>query len=128
MGFIPAVLLVAYLAINESTSEQAKREAARIVATCRGIGPTSLAPDLRLSFSQAVEKAYLNGDGSEEMVRWRKAFPPTPISLAVVACVAASAQATAQQALENLLPAIVETGNLYPPDQTIHRENLTSLC
>jgi hypothetical protein len=123
-GLVPAVLSIATLAINERTREQAKGEAAKIVGACRGIVPSSLAPDLWLSLAEAIEKAYVNGDGSEEMVRWLKTLPPQPSSLAVVARVAASAQATAQQALENLLPAVVEMCKLYPPEQPVHREIL----
>jgi hypothetical protein len=47
-----------------------------------------------------------------------------PSSLAVVAGISASAQATAQQAFENLLPAVVELCKMYPPKQPVHRELL----
>jgi hypothetical protein len=123
-GLVPAVLSIATLAINERTREQARRDAAKIVATCREIAPISMAPDLWLLFAAAVEKAYVREDDSEEMVRWRKTLPPQPLSFAVIARVAASARATAQQALENLLPAVVEISKMYPPEQPVHREIL----
>ncbi len=123
-GLVPAILSVATLAINERSREQAKREAAKVVEVCRTIAPISLAPSLWLSLAQAVEKAFVNGEGCEEITRWRKTLPPQPSSLAVVLRIAASAEATAQQALENLLPAVVEMCKMYPPEQSVHREIL----
>jgi hypothetical protein len=125
MGLVPAVLSVATLAIKDGTREQARQKASEIAAACRAVAPGSCAPDLWATLADAVERAYVHGDDNEEILRWRQTLPqPFPSSLAAVSLVAAAAQATPQQAIASLLPAMPELCKLYPPSSSVYREIL----
>jgi hypothetical protein len=124
MGLMPSVLLVARIAA-EGNQEQAREKARSLAAACREIAPTSAYPELWSLAADSVERAYADGHPHYQMLELRKMFPkPKPISLDAIGLLAATAEATPEQAIGCMLGIMPTLCSWYRPNSPAFREIL----
>jgi hypothetical protein len=125
IGLIPCLLLVATRAAKVDARATAREEAERLIVACRTVGVKSFAPERWEQMADLIERAYILGHSSNQIVEWTNSCTASMSEgFNILVRLAASADATPTEAVLSMLPIMPRLCACWPPKSAGYKDLL----